>query len=465
MQEIRDKKEKNKKSKKVKKTKQEKIEIKEAKRQLAEAERIKRIQAQNIRENWLKLDNAAMIYPAIGSSQWNSVFRLSVILKDKVDKEKLQQALDDSLVRYPFFNVSLRNGLFWHYFQILDHKPVIEEEKDYPCRPFEFEKREQIFRILYMENKISFESFHSLTDGGGALQFFNTLIVRYFELCGVSYKDLYKYNLNVKDLPDEEEREDAFRRFANKEKSRSRKEKVAYAVKGNLEPIQVLKVVTGLVDLGQLKEISKAHNATINEFLTAVYFVALCSEKARQHFQNNKPIKISIPVSMRRFYGSKTMRNFSQFVNMELPLDKEKAEFCDILNIVKEESKLINKDYLQGSINANVKSEKNFFVRIMPLGIKNFVLKLVYSKVGEKLFTSTLTNVGLIKLPEELNEKIEHYFVVLGATKLNRINLTANSFGNECAITFSSRLKENRIIKNYFKFLSEFGLNIKIFSN
>ena len=120
MQEIRDKKEKNKKSKKVKKTKQEKIEIKEAKRQLAEAERIKRIQAQNIRENWLKLDNAAMIYPAIGSSQWNSVFRLSVILKDKVDKEKLQQALDDSLVRYPFFNVSLRNGLFWHYFQILD---------------------------------------------------------------------------------------------------------------------------------------------------------------------------------------------------------------------------------------------------------------------------------------------------------------------------------------------------------
>ena len=101
----------------------------------------------------------------------------------------------------------------------------------------------------------------------------------------------------------------------------------------------------------------------------------------------------------------------------------------------------------------------------MPLCVKNFALKMVYNKVGERQFTSTLTNVGLIKLPDELNQYIEHYFMVLGATKLNRINLTVTSYLDECAITFSSRLTENRIIKSFFNILSSFGLDINLFSN
>lgn len=438
---------------------------KEIRQKARMAEQVRKKHERDIRENWFKLDNAALIYPAISSEKWNSVFRLSVVTKAPVDPVKLQTALDETLNRFPFFNVALKEGVFWHYFQTLENKLLVEVEREYPCRAFNFNNTTQIFRVLYMPNKISFETFHSLTDGGGATRFFNTLLVRYFELCGADFPDLGDFDCNCRDLPVIEENEDAFKRVATKEKAHSRTESVAYQVKGNLEPIQILKTVTGLMSVAELKAVAKKYSATINQFLTAVYFTALVTEKNYHNTQKDKPIKISVPVNMRRFFASKTLRNFSQFVNMELPVDMENASFNQIIDRVKEESKNINKEYLQSSINANVHSEKNFFVRIMPLVIKNFALKLVYNRVGERQFTTTLTNVGQLKLPEKMSEYIEHYFMVLGATKLNSINATANSFGDECAITFSTRLSETQIIGNFFRTLSDMGIKIKLFSN
>lgn len=438
---------------------------KEAKERAKQAELVKRNEALNIRENWLRLDNAALIYPAIGTAEWNSVFRLSVIVADEVNQEKLQQALDETLVRYPFFNVSLCSGLFWHYFQVLENKPKIEEESQYPCRPFVFNRNNQIFRVLYLKNKISFETFHSLTDGGGAMQFFNTLLVRYFELCGTQYANLNKFNLNIRDLPSIEEREDSFKRFCDKGKSKPRKENVAFAIKGPLEDSNVLKVVTGVVDVNALKEITKEHKVTINEFLSAVYLKVMIDEKRHENKQHKNPVKLSIPVSCRQFYPTKTMRNFSQYLNLEIPVSKEDGTFAMILQMVREQSKGLNLEYVQQCINANVRSERNFFVRIMPVAIKDPVLKVVYNRVGERLFTSTLSNLGVVKLPEELNGKITNYHVVLGATKLNRINLTAVSFNGKCSITFSTRLVEMRVIREFFKTLSNLGLKIEIFSN
>jgi len=429
------------------------------------SEQLRKMHDRDIRENWFKLDNAALIYPAISSTNWNSVFRLSVITKQAVDPDKLQIALDDTLKRYPFFNVALREGVFWHYFQVLDKRLLIEKEKTYPCQAFAFNNRAQVFRVLYMDHKISFETFHSLTDGGGATRFFNTLIIRYFELCGAVFSDISSFDCNSRDLPSLEENEDSFKRVATKQKPRSRGEKSAYQVKGNIEPVQKLRTVTGLVSVGALKEVAHKYNATINEFLTAVYFGALLLDKKYKNIQQKYPIKISVPVNMRRFFASSTLRNFSQFVNMELPIEMENGSFEEIIARVKEESKNFNIDYLQGSINANVNSEKNIFVRLMPLSIKNFALKLIYNRVGERQFTSTLTNIGQIKLPAKVSEYIEHYFMVLGATKLNKINLTALSYGDECALTFSTRLTETAIIRNFFQKLTSFGISAKVFSN
>ena len=455
-----DKKAKRARAKEIKRTMIKEIKIKQK-----EAQAIHKLEMRALRENWYKLDNAALIYPAIDRTGWNSVFRLSATLNAPIDTQLLQQALDDCMQRYPFYNVSLRDGLFWHYFQNLTTKPVIELETDYPCRPFIFDKDKQIFRVLYYNSTISFETFHSLADGGGAIQFFNTLLVRYCTLCGVVVDELAKYNLNALDLPDPEECEDAFNRYADGGKPSPRGEPKAYAITGAMEPVEILYAYTGRVDVSQLKTLAKSYNATINEFLSAVYMQVMIQEKHRTSPKDKRPVKLSVPVNLRRMFPSKTMRNFSQFINLCIPVEKENSTLQEIVDIVREQSKILTKDYVMGIINANVSSEKNFFIRIMPLCIKDFALNLVYSKVGENLFTSTISNLGIISLPPEISECVVSYNALLGSTKLNKINLTVCSYNNVTALTFTTRLQDNRLVRAFFEVLTSLGLSITISTN
>ena len=455
-----DKKAKKARAKEIKRTM-----IKEAKIKQKEAQAIHRLEMRTMRENWYKLDNAALIYPAIDRTGWNSVFRLTATMNNPIDTNILQQALDDCMQRYPFYNVSLRDGLFWHYFQNLTTKPTIELEKDYPCRPFVFDKDKQIFRVLYYNSTISFETFHSLADGGGAIQFFNTLLVRYCILSGVAVDNLAKYNLNALDLPDPEESEDAFNRYADGGKPSPRGEPKAYAITGAMESVDILYSYTGRVDVAELKALAKSYNATINEFLSAVYMQVMIQEKHRTSPKDKRPVKLSVPVNLRRMFPSKTMRNFSQFINLCIPVEKENAPLQEIVDIVREQSAVLTKDYVMGIINANVSSEKNFFVRIMPLFIKDFVLNIIYSRVGENLFTSTISNLGIISLPPELKDYVVSYNALLGSTKLNKINLTVSSYNNTTALTFTTRLKDNRLVRAFFGVLTSLGLTVTMHTN
>jgi len=439
--------------------------LKEIKIRQKEAEAIHRLEMRTMRENWYKLDNAALIYPAIDKSGWNSVFRLTATMREPIDTTILQQALNDCMQRYPFFNVSLRDGLFWHYFQNLTTQPLIQLENDYPCRPFVFEKDKHIFRVLYYNATISFETFHSLADGGGAIQFFNTLITRYCILRGIDVPNLAKYNLNALDLPDPEECEDAFNRYADGGKPSPRGEPKAYAITGPTESVDVLYAYTGRVDLTKLKEVAKQFGATINEFLSAVYLQVMIAEKHRVSPKDKRPVKLSVPVNLRKMFPSKTMRNFSQFINLCIPVQHERDSLNDIVKIVSEQSKVLTKEYVMGIINANVASERNPFVRIMPLFLKDFILNIIYSRVGENLFTSTISNLGVISLPPELHDYVVSYNALLGSTKVNKINLTASTYNNVTSLTFTTRLKDNRLVRAFFGVLTDLGLLVTVHTN
>ena len=464
-QDIKDKKDANtKKQEEKKKKKQLKIEAKTREKEIAA---IKQIENRALRENWYKLDNAALIYPAIKSSDWNSVFRFSAEFKENIIVEKLQKAFDLTLKRFPIFNVCLRNGLFWHYFQPCVSKNLVEEEKAYPCRPFDINSRKALCRVLYYNKKISFESFHSLTDGYGASKFFNTMLVCYSELCGnkIPINQKNQLNLNVYDLfKEEEEGEDAFRRFASRDKTGSRKEHKAYAVVGNLEAPHILKIIKGVASVSKVKEVAKSFNATVNEFLSAVYINSILMQKKRSRVNKN-PVKLSVPVNLRKRFTSETVRNFSAYYNLELPVDMENITFVDLINLVKQQKSEFDDEFLLKFLSSNVKSERNFFVRILPLVLKDFMLKIIYKFVGENLFTSTLTNLGVVSLPEALSKNLSSYYVCLGATKLNKFNLAVISHDDTMELCFSSRLKSTQIMQDFFSKLVDFGIDITVETN
>lgn len=72
---------------------------------------------------WLRLDNAAKIYPAARRRNWNNFFRLSATLDEAVDREVLQSALDVTVRRFPSIAVRLRRGAFWYYLEQLQKAP------------------------------------------------------------------------------------------------------------------------------------------------------------------------------------------------------------------------------------------------------------------------------------------------------------------------------------------------------
>ena len=66
---------------------------------------------------WFKLDLSANVYPTLQRKNFSSVFRLSVLLKSEIDPLLLQQAVDETLPRFPTFQVAIRKGLFWRYLE------------------------------------------------------------------------------------------------------------------------------------------------------------------------------------------------------------------------------------------------------------------------------------------------------------------------------------------------------------
>ena len=132
---------------------------------------------------WLKLDNAATIYPSTLSRNYAAMFRVSMTLKDKINEEILKQALNNVIDRFPTFKYKLKQGLFWCYFKQIEVPPLIEKDFNNPMLRIRFKNhRDYLFRVRYYENRIAVEFFHALTDGTGAIKFLSTLVGEYIKL-------------------------------------------------------------------------------------------------------------------------------------------------------------------------------------------------------------------------------------------------------------------------------------------
>ena len=133
---------------------------------------------------WGKLDNTAHLFPVIAGEGMTNVYRVAIILKEEIQQDLLQQALDMVLPKFSVFNCRLRQGMFWYYFEENGKKsPTVHEEHTYPCRYIdEHRNRSYLFRVTYYGCRINLEVFHSLTDGNGALNFLKELTYQYLRL-------------------------------------------------------------------------------------------------------------------------------------------------------------------------------------------------------------------------------------------------------------------------------------------
>ncbi len=418
------------------------------------------IDSSNI-SNWFKLDNAATVYPSVTEERWSSVFRMSVILKEGVNPSVLQESINEVIKRFPSFNVSLRSGMFWHYFDTLDNPPLLTKETKFPCAAFNVHSvKDHLIRFVYNGCKISLECFHSVADGRSALCFLNTVLYRYFELLG---KPLSSYDgcLNYLDIPKPEEVEDSFFANSNNKKHTSHKEACAFKIKGTDEEAGVINTIDVTMSVAEVKEIAKKYNCNIYIFLVSAYAYTL----SQMYKNEKKPIKISVPIDLRRFFNSESLRNFSAYINIATETKGKEHTFEEIIEEYKRKINEIDVEKMQNFINSNISLQKNLFIKLTPLFIKNLIIKICFKSMGENYQTIAASNIGIVKAPAEFNNYIEKYMVNLGRTKYNKKSLGLISFGDNLCMCLSSSIKENKIEREYLRFLASLGVNILVESN
>lgn len=428
----------------------------------------KEIKQKKIEQEWMKLDNAAKIYPAAMRRNWTAIFRFSVNLKEVIDPVVLQQAVEAMLPRFPSFNVRLRRGLFWFYLDRAKESPDIQEDVANPCVRMNLrENKRFLFRVRYYDTRIAVEFFHVLCDGTGGLCFTKTLVAEYLRL---KYGADIPREGDILDCREEarpEEWEDAFLRYAGKA-TRSRQEPDSYFLPGRAEPTDMIHVITGMIPVKEVLSRGKALGVTLTEYLTAVLLLSADAIQ-RRHVRQEirlKPVKVCIPVNLRAFFPSQTLRNFSLYVNPGIEGRFGKYTLEEVAAAVHHQMGLeATEKNLRARFSVNVHSEQNPILRVTPLFLKNLVMRSVFYRVGDRKTSTTLTNLGRVQLPPEMAAYVERMDLVLGPLSRNRVVSAAITYQDTLYYTFTNTMKNSELEREFFSRLVKLGIPVKIESN
>ena len=426
---------------------------------------MKKIKINVKNKTWFKLDNAGTVFPGQNTPTWSNVIRASINLKEEVDPEILFKAVKKCLPRFPTMAVRLRNGFFWHYIEKNPEDPVVIPDANNPCLRIKYnENNRYMFKVLYYKNRITLEIFHALTDGYGACVFLNTFTAEYLRMKGYDIP-AGGMVLDINEAPKEEEIEDSYVKYASK----TGKEKIplfqTYHRIGEKMPKHTSNITTGYIPVDKIKAKAKEHGVTITEYLAGLLMYL------HMQFQKNENIKqkdicMQVPVNGRNQFNSKTLRNFSVNYNLRIDPNWGDYTFEEVLRHFALSLRLTNTPkHLSVMFAGNLAIEKNPLMRMIPIVIKDLAVGITFAIAAEKTTTSIFTNVGIVKVPDEMMEHIESFILMPSPGRLNGARVGAASIGNTMAITFANVYKDTDIEREFFRFLVKQGIPVKIESN
>jgi|LSQX01.3.fsa_nt_gb NRPS condensation-like uncharacterized protein len=418
---------------------------------------------------WKKLDNVGMFYASTTTTYDPNIYRLSVKLKEKVNKEVLETALSNTLQTIPSFKVKLRKGFFWYYLERNNDNPIIVEEHHFPYMSINnFNNNYFLFKVTYFEKRINVEFSHILTDGTGALYFLETLITNYMK---IKHPRKVKEDIIVESelLSQNEMNVDSFIQYSKvKEVERKilkERDKKPYLIQGARKEKVNASVTIGTISVEQLKSITKAKGVTITTYLTAVLIYSIYHGNYK-YYKGKEPILICIPVNLRKYFPSYSMNNFFSTIMVGVDAFKKDYSFDDLLEAVSNKLKEeLDKSVLLEKFRFFANLQQNIILRFIPLVVKNALLRGIGGIISERGATTTLSNLGVISIAREVSEYIDKFDVISYTDNSLPIKVGICSFDDKLSIAFSSVLIDTDIERTFFTYLSNLGIDVRISSS
>lgn len=415
-------------------------------------------------KRWDRLDNTANLFPVIAGETLTNTYRISCTLVDDVDPEALQEAVDIVTPKIPGFNVRLRQGFFWYYFEENGKKaPRVKEENTYPCRLIrESKNNSYLFRVTYYKNRINLEVFHAITDGMGGISFLKELVYQYLRIKHPDLREALGDKLSAETSLN---RDDSFVTNYRKKSRSQYKVKRAFLIKGEHIPYNGFGVVHGYLPIPQLKAVCKEkYQCSINEYLVSCFIWACYNEYSR-FISEKRPIRVAVPVNLRPYYDSITSKNFFAMISAEFYPVEEEYTFADIVALTRDTLKAQNnKENLEKIFSYNVANQQNIAARAVPLFLKNIAIKLVYTK-SALANTTTITNIGNISVAPEYEPYVKMFSSYLSFSKGQELKATITSYKDTLVYTYSSAWVEIGLIRRVFRQIAADGIDVTIETN
>jgi len=411
--------------------------------------------------DWRQLDNAAKIFPPNSSKQDTKVFRFDCRLKEEVDAEILQKALDKTMLSFPLYASIIRKGLFWYYFEASSIRPIVVPEKKPLCsRLYNEDIKSLLFEVSYLSRRINLEIHHSLTDGVGALQFLRTLVLNYLTMA--HQEELKGQTLSIDyDASRAEKEVDGFKKYYSRGKGeKSPTTKKAYKFKGAKLEGDFLQVINGLVSVKEVIKEAHTYNTTLTIYLTAILLYAISKQMTRR--EKKQPVVMDVPVNLRQYFQSASARNFFSVLHVPYFFDEKEVRLEDIIKYLKDYfDRELKAEKFQARMNHLVALEKNYVTRAIPLVLKKPTLQVAHYFTSKEVTTS-FSNIGKVTMPKELEHYIDGFDVCVST---RRIQVCVCSYGDQLSISFTSPFVSTEVQKHFFRVLASRGIGVTINTN
>ena len=254
------------------------------------------------RRTWYRLDNIGKFYSSQAGRSSQTVFRYSAELDDDIDPDALQHALDQAIARFPSFNVHLLNGLFWHYLEQTGERPMVEPEQLPICARLHDGPKSMLFRVSYFRNRINLEVSHIISDGRGAINLFKALqhayIAERYAVTGVP---------SAYDGSDSDKAENSFDKYYERDKAGAAPGTKRYRLRGAVDRAAPT-FMEYHVSAARVLDAAHECGVSLTSYLIAAIICAIrdcMPSRAR-----DRAIRVDIPVDLRSFFRSETVRNF-----------------------------------------------------------------------------------------------------------------------------------------------------------
>lgn len=419
---------------------------------------------------WRKLDNSAKIFPIDSDKNFSAVYRMSVLLTEDINPNLLKDAVNKTLESFTSFKVCLKRGFFWYYLEENQKEIIIDREKNYPCKYIDKNTNNgYLFKVTYYKNKINVDTFHSLTDGSSSIEFIKAIAYNYIDLAHPEEtKNIPELEVKQNIEVDDKNTEDSYIKNYQKHLKSPKGGKKAYILHGRRIPLYGVGVTHGFINLKQIIKRCRKLKVTVTQYFTAVLIYAIYQEyiEKNKNRKLKRPIKICIPVNLKKYFESTTITNFFSYISINVDnKELDLLSFDKILEFVHDDfKKKLDKTEIARTMMKNIKLGNNIGIKLIPLFLKKPIVKISYIEI-RKYSTTTLSNIGKVNVLPEYQKYIENFLFLIAPDRGEKIKCSTMSYNDNIIFTITSILKNNGVEKKFFKYLEEENTTIKIETN